>query len=133
MVRMFAIRENSMITRFDPVYWEPGGIPVPDHEVSLEWLERTFSVSPKEIRLLVREGFVNPTSREGEDFFDPVSIRKIAFILVLKRNMGVNMAGIEIILNLKSQLHWHISRLRREGESPDVLGSGGTGSFWEME
>lgn len=121
------------MTRFDTVYWEPGGGSVPDHDVTLEWVERTLSISSKEIRLLVREGFVNPTSREGKDFFDPTTVRKIAFILALKRKMGVNMAGIEIILNLRSQLHWHITRFSREGDNSEFKSPGESLSNWEMD
>ncbi|MHB1606553.1 MAG: chaperone modulator CbpM [Leptospirales bacterium] len=121
------------MTRFEAAYWEPGGGAVPDHDVTLEWVEQTFSITSKEIRLLVREGFVDLTSREGKDFFDPTTVRKIAFILALKRNMGVNMAGIEIILNLKSQLHWHITRFNRTGDHPDRYSSEGAVSIWEME
>lgn len=119
--------------RFDPIYWEPSDVSVPDHDVSLEWVEKTFSVSEREIRVLVREGFVNYAPRGKEKFFEPVSIRKIAFILALKREMGVNMAGIEIILNLKTQLHWHISRFKGEGNPSDFQSTEGTSLFLDRE
>ncbi|MHB1286028.1 MAG: chaperone modulator CbpM [Leptospirales bacterium] len=121
------------MTRFDPIYWEPSDVPVPEHDVSLEWVERTFSVSEREIRVLVREGFVSFAPHEGEKFFEPVSIRKIAFILALKRDMGVNLAGIEIILNLKNQLHWHISRFKGAGDPPAYQSTEGTSLFLDRE
>lgn len=100
-------------------YWSSRNLSIPEQEVSSDWILETFSLRRKELRTMVEEGFIFPFRREGKDFYDSRAIKTIAFILVLKRQMGVNMAGIEIILHLKKQIHWHMSQTRKIMQSVD--------------
>lgn len=96
--------------QYESEIWVSRNLSIPDHEVSTDWVLNHFSLPKRELRVLIKEGFVIPTEREGQEFFDSSALKMIALILVLKRDMGVNLAGIEIILHLKKQIHWHISR-----------------------
>jgi DNA-binding transcriptional MerR regulator len=37
-------------------------------------------------------------------------VERLEFILFLQRELGVNKAGVGIILDLKSRLEWHVQR-----------------------
>ena len=93
-------------------FWSSHDLFIPEQEVPAGWILETFSLPLRELHVMVKEGFVSPVRREGEEYFDSTAVKTIAFILVLKRQMGVNMAGIEIILHLRKQIHWHLSRNR---------------------
>ena len=105
--------------REDFDYWSSRSLNIPEQDVPSDWVLETFSLRRKELRTMVDEGFISPFRREGKEFYDSTAIKTIAFILVLKRQMGVNMAGIEIILHLKKQIHWHISQTRKITRSSD--------------
>lgn len=118
--------------RVEMEFWVPDDSLVPEHNVTMEWVTERLGVPPRIVDILIREGLLQPL-REGSSIaFDPQTVRKLAFILVLKRDMGVNLAGIEVILNMKSQLHWYAGRFQA-GETPpsDPVGDGI--SCWDID
>ena len=100
-------------------FWSSRDLIIPEHDVTSDWILETFSLRSQELRIMVDEGFVFPCRKEGKYFYDSTAVKTIAFILVLKRQMGVNMAGIEIILHLKKQIHWHLSQARKRNHLHD--------------
>lgn len=104
---------------YESEIWVSRNLSIPDHEVSTDWVLQHFSLPRRELRVLVKEGFVTPVEKEGQEFFDSSALKTIALVLVLRREMGVNLAGIEIILHLKKQIHWHLSRSHRRTGNPD--------------
>jgi MerR family transcriptional regulator/heat shock protein HspR len=79
----------------------------------ISWVAERYNVHPQTLRLWEREGLIQPTrSRGNTRLYDDVACERLETILALTRDMGVNLAGVEIILNLKEQL----SRLQAENE-----------------
>ncbi len=78
--------------------------------VSYEWIESRFNISRSTLRMLVREGLISPACDIPEPCLSRSMVERLEFILYLQRELGVNKAGVEIILNLKSRLEWHVRR-----------------------
>jgi MerR family transcriptional regulator/heat shock protein HspR len=57
------------------------------------------------LRLWEREGLIQPSRSQGNTrLYDDKACAQLEAILTLTRDLGVNLAGVEIILNLKSQI-----------------------------
>ena len=79
----------------------------------ISWVAEKYSVHPQTLRLWEREGLLRPTrSRGNTRLYDQESCERLEMILTLTRDLGVNLAGVDIILNLKEQ----IKRLQEENE-----------------
>lgn len=79
----------------------------------ISWVAERYSVHPQTLRLWEREGLLQPArSRGNTRLYDEETCDRLETILTLTRDMGVNLAGVEIILNLKKQ----IQRLTAENE-----------------
>jgi MerR family transcriptional regulator/heat shock protein HspR len=72
---------------------------------------RRFGVHPQTLRLYEREGLIRPARSSGNTrLYDLETVERLEIILTLTRELGVNLAGVEVILDLKSRL------ARMEGE-----------------
>jgi MerR family transcriptional regulator, heat shock protein HspR len=70
-----------------------------------------FGVHPQTLRLYEREGLIRPARSSGNTrLYDLETVERLEIILTLTRELGVNLAGVEVILELKSRL------TRMEGE-----------------
>lgn len=79
----------------------------------ISWVAERYEVHPQTLRLWEREGLLRPARSKGNTrLYDEETCRRLETILTLTRDLGVNLAGVEIILNLKEQLE----RLHRETE-----------------
>jgi len=64
-----------------------------------------FEIHPQTLRLYEREGLLTPARSKGNTrLYDDEALRRLATILTLTRDLGVNLAGVEVILNLREQL-----------------------------
>lgn len=64
-----------------------------------------FDIHPQTLRLYEREGLIEPTRSAGNTrLYDDETIQRIETILFLTRELGVNLAGVEVILNLREQM-----------------------------
>lgn len=64
-----------------------------------------YNIHPQTLRLYEREGLLIPSRTEGNTrVYREKDLVKLEFILNLSREMGVNLAGIEIILNMKEKM-----------------------------
>ena len=64
-----------------------------------------YDIHPQTLRLYEREGLLQPTRSAGNTrLYDEESIERLETILALTRDMGVNLAGVEVILELRDQL-----------------------------
>ena len=74
-------------------------------------IARRFGVHPQTLRLYEREGLIRPARSSGNTrLYDTETVERLEIILTLTRELGVNLAGVEVILDLKSRL------TRMEGE-----------------
>ncbi len=64
-----------------------------------------FDIHPQTLRLYEREGLIKPPRSSGNTrLFDDETIRRLEIILSLTRDLGVNLAGVEVILNMREQM-----------------------------
>ena len=71
----------------------------------ISWVAEKYNVHPQTLRLWEREGLIRPTRSQGNTrLYDDETCQQLETILTLTRDLGVNLAGVEIILNLKRQL-----------------------------
>ena len=64
-----------------------------------------YEIHPQTLRMYEREGLLTPTRSQGNTrLYDDEAIRRLETILTLTRDLGVNLAGVEVILNLRQQL-----------------------------
>lgn len=64
-----------------------------------------FNVHPQTLRLYEREGLIKPARTEGNTrLYTDEDIDRLEVILSLTRDLGVNLAGVEIILNMRSKM-----------------------------
>jgi MerR family transcriptional regulator/heat shock protein HspR len=64
-----------------------------------------YGIHPQTLRLYEREGLIKPTRSAGNTrLYDEEAIRRLEIILTLTRDLGVNLAGVEVILNMKERM-----------------------------
>jgi MerR family transcriptional regulator/heat shock protein HspR len=60
---------------------------------------------PQTLRLYERVGLLKPSRSEGNTrLYTDADLERLEVILTLTREMGVNLAGIEIILNMREKM-----------------------------
>ncbi len=67
-------------------------------------VSRMLGVHPQTLRLYEREGLVAPQRTKRTRLYSQEDVDKLAMILRLTREMGVNRAGVEVILRLRHRL-----------------------------
>ncbi len=78
-----------------------------------------FEIHPQTLRLYEREGLITPKRSDGNTrLYDPETLRRLEIVLTLTREMGVNLAGVEVVLNMREQLD------RMRGEMDQALEMG---------
>jgi MerR family transcriptional regulator/heat shock protein HspR len=78
---------------------------------------KILDIHPQTLRQYEREGLVKPSRTEGRmRLYSQRDIDKIKLILRLTRELGVNLAGVDIILQLKDK----IAKLEAENESLNI-------------
>jgi len=66
---------------------------------------RMYNVHPQTLRLYEREGLLKPSRSEGNTrLYSEEDLRQLEFILSLTRDLGVNLAGIEVVLNMRTKI-----------------------------
>ena len=79
----------------------------------ISWVAETYDVHPQTLRLWEREGLLRPRRSKGNTrLYDEETCRRLETILALTRDLGVNLAGVEIVLNLREQ----VEKLQQEVE-----------------
>ncbi|MBK1971443.1 helix-turn-helix transcriptional regulator [Campylobacter sp. TTU-622] len=66
---------------------------------------KVLSIHPQTLRQYEREGLVEPSRTDGKiRLYSQRDIDRIKLILRLTRDMGINLAGVDVILKLKNQI-----------------------------
>jgi len=64
-----------------------------------------YEVHPQTLRLYEREGLLKPSRSEGNTrLYTDQDLERLEVILKLTRDLGVNLAGVEIILNMREKM-----------------------------
>jgi MerR family transcriptional regulator/heat shock protein HspR len=70
-----------------------------------------FDIHPQTLRLYEREGLLRPDRSGGNTrLYSEEDLERLELILTLTRELGVNLAGVEVILNMRENM----SRLQSE-------------------
>ena len=88
-----------------------------------------LNIHPQTLRQYERDGLIEPARTQGRmRLYSQRDIDKMKMILRLTRDMGVNLAGVDVILRLKEQmdkmeqeieyLREELSRVNRHGSVP---------------
>ncbi len=86
-------------------------------------VSKILNIHPQTLRQYEREGLIKPSRTEGKmRLYSQKDIDRLKLILSLVRDLGVNLAGVEIILQLKEEienLQKEIDALKRQqGQIP---------------
>jgi MerR family transcriptional regulator/heat shock protein HspR len=80
-------------------------------------VSQKYNIHPQTLRLYEREGLLKPSRTEGNTrLYSEEDLEQLETILSLTRDLGVNLAGVEIILDLTRRLEAaqaEIERLRQ--------------------
>jgi MerR family transcriptional regulator/heat shock protein HspR len=64
-----------------------------------------YRIHPQTLRLYEREGLLTPSRTEGNTrLYSDEDLEQLETILALTRDLGVNLAGVEIILNMRRKI-----------------------------
>jgi MerR family transcriptional regulator, heat shock protein HspR len=64
-----------------------------------------YQIHPQTLRLYEREGLLKPSRSEGNTrLYTDQDLERLEVILKLTRDLGVNLAGVEIILNMRERM-----------------------------
>jgi MerR family transcriptional regulator/heat shock protein HspR len=64
-----------------------------------------YGVHPQTLRLYEREGLLKPSRSDGNTrLYTEDDLERLEVILHLTRDLGVNLAGVEIILNMREKM-----------------------------
>jgi len=66
---------------------------------------KSYGIHPQTLRLYEREGLLKPSRTDGNTrLYSEEDLRQLEVILNLTRDLGVNLAGVEIILNMRRKI-----------------------------
>lgn len=71
---------------------------------SLQIIAQTFGVHPQAIRLYEREGLITSVRSGKERYYAPAEVERLRVIIQLRQELGINLAGIEVILGMRDRL-----------------------------
>jgi MerR family transcriptional regulator, heat shock protein HspR len=64
-----------------------------------------YEIHPQTLRLYEREGLLTPSRSDGNTrLYTEEDLERLQVILKLTRELGVNLAGVEIILNMREKM-----------------------------
>ena len=64
-----------------------------------------YGIHPQTLRLYEREGLLQPSRSEGNTrLYSEEDLKRLETILNLIRDLGVNLAGVEVILNMRQKM-----------------------------
>src|SRR5213083_2566578 len=64
-----------------------------------------YQIHPQTLRLYEREGLLKPSRSDGNTrLYTDEDLERLELVLSLTRELGVNLAGVEIILNMREKM-----------------------------
>jgi MerR family transcriptional regulator/heat shock protein HspR len=68
-------------------------------------VSQKYNIHPQTLRLYEREGLLSPSRTEGNTrLYSDDDLKRLETILALTRDLGVNLAGVEIILHMRRKM-----------------------------
>jgi MerR family transcriptional regulator/heat shock protein HspR len=76
-----------------------------DGYVMISIIAERYNIHPQTLRLYEREGLIKPARTSGNTrLYGTDEIKKLEMILTLTRDLGVNLAGVEVVLQLSRMM-----------------------------
>ena len=76
-----------------------------------------YEIHPQTLRLYEREGLLCPSRTDGQTrLYSDEDLERLEFILSLTRDLGVNLAGVEVIMNLRDRIQRMSEEMQRMRE-----------------
>jgi MerR family transcriptional regulator/heat shock protein HspR len=97
---------------------EPDGSPAPGsgRYYMISVVAKTYGIHPQTLRLYEREGLLKPSRTDGNTrLYSEEDLKQLEVILNLTRDLGVNLAGVEIVLNMREKME------RMQGEMAEFV------------
>lgn len=77
----------------------------PKNYYHISSVSRMYNIHPQTLRLYEREGLLRPSRSEGNTrCYTEEDLRRLELILTLTRDLGVNLAGVEVVLNMRKKM-----------------------------
>jgi MerR family transcriptional regulator/heat shock protein HspR len=77
-----------------------------DGYVMISIIAERYNIHPQTLRLYEREGLIKPARTAGNTrLYGTDEIKKLEMILTLTRDLGVNLAGVEVVLQLARMMN----------------------------
>lgn len=93
-----------------------------DGKYTISAVAEMFGIHPQTLRMYEREGLIDPGRSEGKTrLYSDGDLERLEIILTLTREMGVNLAGVEVIIDLREKL---IRAVERLAEMEEIFSSG---------
>lgn len=90
----------------------------------------SYEIHPQTLRLYERLGLLKPSRSEGNTrLYTEEDLQRLEVILTLTRELGVNLAGVEVILNMREKMEKMQQQVEemiefvRDQISPSIAGS----------
>jgi MerR family transcriptional regulator/heat shock protein HspR len=65
-----------------------------------------FAIHPQTLRAYEREGLLRPARTDGNTrLYSEEDLERIELILRLTKDLGINLAGVEVILNMRERMN----------------------------
>ena len=82
-----------------------GGEPGAGRYYMISVVAKAYKIHPQTLRLYEREGLLKPSRTDGNTrLYSEEDLRQLEVILNLTRDLGVNLAGVEIVLNMRRKI-----------------------------
>jgi len=79
--------------------------PEPKRYYHISSVAKMYTIHPQTLRLYEREGLLKPSRSEGNTrLYSPEDLKRLEIILNLIRDLGVNLAGVEVVLNMRDKI-----------------------------
>ncbi len=77
----------------------------PKNYYHISSVSRKYSIHPQTLRLYEREGLLKPSRSDGNTrCYTEDDLKQLELILNLIRELGVNLAGVDVILNMRKKI-----------------------------
>lgn len=77
----------------------------PKHYYHISSVSEIYNIHPQTLRLYEREGLLKPSRSQGNTrLYTEEDLKQLELILNLTRELGVNLAGVEAILNMRKRM-----------------------------
>jgi len=72
---------------------------------SISVVANNYGIHPQTLRMYEREGLLKPSRTEGNTrLYSQEDVERLEIILSLTRDMGVNLAGVDLIMKMREQM-----------------------------